>query len=528
MAKADVQSGKPEGSMLDLKNQVAFLSSLVDAAKQLGNIIEPDEMFQALALIVKKALNCDAPALFVLDADTFKLRLAYCESLNNQEVTLPVGRQHIPRALHDGEHLLTEGGDEQTKQFSELIQMAMQGRCAFDLWVPILYEKQLIALLAIDKNIDDADLNFVNLLAKLAAVNIHNSLMLQRNRREKREQSKIIHNLSLLYNIGRALNHIDDLKKLLRYILRQALAVSHAEKGSIMLYDSDSDLLQIRVIEGLADKDLLEKINNGEVETKAFKPGEGVAGSVFKTGKSLMINKTNMDQRFVGANNSFANSIACIPMVVYKDVIGVINVTNKLDDSDFEDDDLNLLKMVADQAAVAINKAQLWEMAVTDSLTGLYIRRYFMVRFADEIKRAKRYNKIFSVVMADIDYFKNVNDTYGHPAGDKVLRSVAKVLSDQIREVDIVARYGGEEFVLLLPETPKEGALVSAERLRESVSQVEFDGMSSVTISLGVSTFPDDAGEIDELIKRADTALYQAKRDGRNRCVPYSEGLEKD
>ena len=115
-------------------------------------------------------------------------------------------------------------------------------------------------------------------------------------------------------------------------------------------------------------------------------------------------------------------------MVVYNETIGVINVTNKRHAAGFTEQDVHMLKAVADQAAVAVNKAQLWDMAVTDSLTGLYVRRYFMVKLQEEIHRAERYNKVLSVIMADLDHFKSVNDTYGHPAGDRVLEAIGRYL----------------------------------------------------------------------------------------------------
>jgi len=515
-----------------LDSQNEFLFTLVEAAKRMGNITDPAEMFRTLAEIVRDALKINAPSVFTFDRESSVLRLVCAAGCDFQTGALKLNTEDIPRKLAEGQTMRVDEKNQQAARFAELLDVGLQGRFSFEMLTPVIYENHLIALLALEKRPDGADytpeqLKFLDVQAKLAAVNIHNCLLYEQSKREKKEQTKIIHNLSLLYNIGRALNHIDDLKKLLRYILRQALAVAHAEKGSIMLYDAESDCLQIRVIEGLADEVLLEKINNGEVETKSFKPGEGVAGQVFKTGKPILINRTDQDDRFVGSGRSFANSIACIPMIVYKDVIGVINVTNKLDNTDFTNDDVNLLRMVADQAAVAINKAQLWEMAVSDSLTGLYIRRYFMVRFTDEHKRAKRYGKTFSVVMCDIDYFKNVNDTYGHQMGDMVLRTLGKSLQENIREVDVAGRYGGEEFVLLLPETPKEGAKVTAERLRERVAQLEFEKIPGITISLGIATFPEDADNIDQLIQCADKALYQAKHDGRNRVCAFSPDLSK-
>jgi diguanylate cyclase (GGDEF)-like protein len=213
-------------------------------------------------------------------------------------------------------------------------------------------------------------------------------------------------------------------------------------------------------------------------------------------------------------------------MIVYNDVIGVINVTNKRHGKEFTDEDVEMLKAVADQAAVAINKAQLWDMAVTDSLTGLYVRRYFMVKLQEELHRAERYNNILSVVMADLDQFKNINDTYGHDAGDRVLEAIGKFLQQNIRDVDVIARYGGEEFVLMIPEATKDAAQNLSERLRKNLSEMKFKDLPPITISLGIATYPYDGTDAEDLIKKADAAMYAAKRAGRNQVVKYTRNVK--
>jgi diguanylate cyclase (GGDEF)-like protein len=148
-----------------------------------------------------------------------------------------------------------------------------------------------------------------------------------------------------------------------------------------------------------------------------------------------------------------------------------------------------------------------------------------MSKLQDELLRSERYNKIFSIVMADIDKFKNVNDTYGHTAGDKVLKAVGDFFQTNIRQVDVVARYGGEEFVILFPETDKEAAYVLAERLRKGFSQIRLDNLPGLSISSGISTYPEDGKDIQTLIKNADTAMYSAKQKGRNKVVNFSKNM---
>ncbi|MCX7796014.1 MAG: diguanylate cyclase [bacterium] len=165
-------------------------------------------------------------------------------------------------------------------------------------------------------------------------------------------------------------------------------------------------------------------------------------------------------------------------------------------------------------------------LAITDPLTGLFNRRFLEEKLGNELIRAKAYNSYLSIVMADIDHFKRINDTYGHSVGDGVLKMLAVILKSNIRTEDIVARYGGEEFVILLHNASKYDAFRVSERIRlevEETSFLEIGVPEKITVSFGISSFPEDGEEPIELIKKADQALYQAKSQGRNRVVTFTE-----
>jgi len=164
------------------------------------------------------------------------------------------------------------------------------------------------------------------------------------------------------------------------------------------------------------------------------------------------------------------------------------------------------------------------EMAVRDGLTSLYNHRYFQEALALEIARCRRYEKQCCLVFIDVDNFKMYNDTHGHPEGDQLLKSLARILMSHLRSSDLAARYGGEEFVLLLPETSKDAALMIAEGLREKVADEPFAGRATqplgrVTISIGVAGFPEDGTEAPALLACADQLLYKAKHGGKNMVV---------
>jgi two-component system cell cycle response regulator len=170
-------------------------------------------------------------------------------------------------------------------------------------------------------------------------------------------------------------------------------------------------------------------------------------------------------------------------------------------------------------------KERLTRLSVTDELTGLHNRRHFRERFELEVRRATRYYHPLSVIMLDIDHFKRVNDTHGHPVGDEVLQRLGHIIEEHLRETDIKARYGGEEFIMALPETTPEIARRIADRLRESIEEEVFEteaGPLSITASLGVASGLGDL-DAESLVNQADKALYRAKRDGRNRVILYDE-----
>ncbi len=188
------------------------------------------------------------------------------------------------------------------------------------------------------------------------------------------------------------------------------------------------------------------------------------------------------------------------------------------------------IKELHDQLNIKIKelesaKEQLRQLAITDGLTELFNHRYFKEHLEQELYRANRHRSEVSLIMIDIDHFKKYNDSYGHPAGDVLLRTVGKLLKENIRKIDLAARYGGEEFCLVLADTNKTAASLVAEKMRRLVEGYSLEGSSPqpnnghITISLGVATFPTDAASSNELVKLADQRLYNAKQLGRNQVV---------
>jgi diguanylate cyclase (GGDEF)-like protein len=225
-----------------------------------------------------------------------------------------------------------------------------------------------------------------------------------------------------------------------------------------------------------------------------------------------------------------------VPIRLSDRLVGVLLLGPSVHGRELEDDALERLDGVARQASAMLENARLFALATRDPLTGLLRRHAAMERVAEEVERCRRTFHPFAVALADLDHFKDVNDTRGHAAGDAVLRSVAGVFGAYSRRTDLVARHGGEEFLFLLPDTPPAGARVHAEAVRAQVERTpahtgpEADGDVHITLSIGVCTVgsPEQLADPDELVRRADEALYRAKRAGRNRVEVAAHPLTRN
>jgi two-component system cell cycle response regulator len=213
----------------------------------------------------------------------------------------------------------------------------------------------------------------------------------------------------------------------------------------------------------------------------------------------------------------------------------LIGLGPRVNNNPYSENELELLMTVNNIVSIALSNAALYdevtELSYTDGMTDLHNYRYFEMRLREEILRHARTKQDVSLIIMDVDFFKNYNDTLGHQAGDVVLKKLGHILKETVRENDIVARYGGEEFAVILPGVSKEGVVILAERLRARVEETPFPNeevqpSGNLTISVGTASLPYDAQDSSNLIYKADTALYHAKRSGRNRVIQYSADLK--
>ena len=327
-----------------------------------------------------------------------------------------------------------------------------------------------------------------------------------------------------LMSLTQTLLHVDTKDELYKTILEIAADLLHASKGSIMLIDKNGETMNIVFTKGMTLH---------IAQCLPMKVGKGIAGWVAQTGEPLLVDDVETDSRTAMANRPRFKSKAliCIPLKLKKKIIGVLNLSDKKDLAPFTGADLQLLTSFANLASLMIERTLVLEesvrfeqLSVTDSLTGLYNRRFLKSRTEEELSRSIRQGLDLSILFIDLDFFKSYNDVCGHLAGDDALKKTADIIQASLREMDMVARYGGEEFCALLPGTSKTEALIVAERIRSEIENERFPGeqtspLGTLTASVGVASFPEDGRTFTALVHASDIALYEAKATGRNRIV---------
>jgi diguanylate cyclase (GGDEF)-like protein len=347
--------------------------------------------------------------------------------------------------------------------------------------------------------------------------------LLSKNRlaEEKKQLTRQLKNqaswMAVLSKVGRSVTSTLELDEVLRRIVDAAVWLTKAEEGYLALVDEESGDLHLRAIKTAAEN---------QTRNLYLPTNDTLIGRVVETRRPLRTARRPEQKAIKVASGFLVHSLLYVPLVSKEKALGVLGVDNIADPNPFSETEEFLLATLADYATVAIDNAHLYtqiqQTAITDELTGLYNRRGLFELGRREVERSLRFGRQLPLLMIDIDYFKEVNDTYGHLVGDQVLLVLAQRFRRNVREIDIVGRYGGEEFVILLLENDLPTAQMIAERLRHLVSSIPVHtdhGPVNVTVSMGVTAVAQDVRDLPTLLQRADEALYAAKSSGRNRIA---------
>ncbi|WP_235969557.1 sensor domain-containing diguanylate cyclase [Anaeromyxobacter diazotrophicus] len=340
-----------------------------------------------------------------------------------------------------------------------------------------------------------------------------------RARREEQER---------FYGAIERLNRVTTPRQVLDAVLAAAADMVTVDFGAVTLQDDGTGSIRHKVARAV----LAGGATAAELEGKEFADNGGLVACAVRLGSSLPGKALRLSEAIVFDEETRLrglSSLKILPLRTGDAVLGTL-VVGAHRPLAYDGDAVRQLEILGLQAGDALQRARLFEaterLATTDGLTGLVNHRTFQARLDEHLAAAQRYGKKLSLLLTDIDHFKSVNDTWGHPVGDLVLKGVARILQKEARVTDVAARYGGEEFALVMPETDQAGALRTAERIREKVAGARFrteQGELSVTISIGVATFPGDGRQKAELVELADGGLYHAKRHGRNQTVALGQ-----
>ncbi len=528
-----------EEKAANLDNRVFQMRALLQSGKGFSQIMNLSNLLDSFMAVCRERYASINSAILLLDdlephAIFYRVRSYYglpdtfWDKSNVEEelymFKIPHDSGLLWQLIHQGD-VFAVRDMRKLPRFETAFKKWNLGALQSDVWVPLIRGSDVLGILTLGEcedgsQISESDYSFLEEIAAVAATNIDSTLKYEKNER-------ILSNLRTLYDVNQQLSNVNDFKRLMKDTLSTAVEALSAQKANLMLYNPESNRLEIKVVWGNIPEATRNAINDGTLETKSFAIGEGVAGMAAETRAPVRINdRTKIEQ--VGRHAVFC--ILSVPIVHGNEVEGVITLTNKVKRNEygetvidplsrFGEDDEQLLLSLARQAAVNLNKARLYSASITDRLTGLNNTRHFETRLNDLLEKSEQESKTLCLAIVDIDHFKKFNDKYGHKAGDLVLQKTAEIIHklENIKHYEAF-RYGGEEFCVLMPDTSLDEAINQMDQIRKEVEAAEYEWDNEklkVCISVGISDSKDYPASL-AIFESADKSLYTSKTNGRN------------
>lgn len=510
LAESGRKSNAPLGLSEEIKNKL-----FLDSAYHLTNAIS-----NTLATL-HDMMNAHSCCLFMIEKDSFKLIASVSDARALVNV-VPRGKgKNLLSWIDENEQPLIT--DRLSAKVSPGFYKEKENTTAF-IGIPVSFDHNGgKAILCADRKegaFGREDKKLLQLAGSAITESLKKSAALEKMRMEALE-------FQAFYKLAKALNSTLEPKNILDMALKFSNDVVHYDLSAIALKNGNGEIHFVKAM-GEGAKELLK---NGSDHNLGIFQWVVEKGQTYQYSRDVIVKKVFPD---LPPSIARMGSFLALPLVVGNEVTGVY-LTARKDRKSYTPYEVKLIEAMTAHVSMAKSNAGIYkkmeEMAITDGLTGLNNHRYFQERLSGELERSDRYKDKFALFLTDIDFFKKVNDDYGHPAGDKILKGVSQILTGSIRNVDFAARYGGEEFAAILLNADKQMAMEIAERLRKTIEKTRFnisDGKSlKVTISIGIATYPADADKKSLLISRADEALYLAKKEGRNRAYAYGDVKEK-
>jgi len=532
--KTEVESSKDSGEREKISGQdlerngkeLEIIKELSDSF-YVKNRVDAEKDFtlflSKILTIIKKTFAARTAAIIFLDEHVNKasVRSIVSDDENiDKNASCEPGKGVIGKVLEKKTSFLTNKIDDAGE---ELPYYRDAGAAVSALASPIFIENEIVGVLTIDSreqnafNQDDIQLfeTYSGVVSEIV-INYHNLFEFENSARL----------FSSFYEVSRGLNSNLKFDEILDLLLSIVKRVFQYERITIVSFQTGHEQAEIIRVVGQVD-DFPEGMK--------FPLDEGLTGLVMRKRKVLRVADMEKGEYFMARyhnqekTNYGLRSFLAAPISYHDFCFGAISIECKRPNQ-YSERHERILLMLANNFGVALERSyvleQLESLATTDGLTKLYNYRSFSQRLNEEIERALRYNMKFSLLILDLDHFKKVNDTYGHLAGDLVLKKIADTIRASTRAIDFIARYGGEEFAVILIEASLNDSLISAERIRENVENLDItykDKKINITVSIGAVEFFEHPRDPQELITRADNALYRAKAGGRNRIEAYQE-----
>jgi diguanylate cyclase (GGDEF)-like protein len=509
------------------------LKVLFRLAHELSGVRQLRRLGDKIAKEVLKIFDADRVLVLSMEEDQKRLKpLASRSSTDRGDGDDVVSRTIIKLVLGTKEALLCADALDDARFLSG--KSIVDSNMRSFMCVPCINQSRVIALIQADSTQERSftveDLDLLNAIAQFVAVLIENCKAYKKGREHNRQ----------LAHLGWAIQHLSsflDRDRILKEVGKIACKQLGCTKASVILVGEDGRL-RLESVQGMT-KEVWNKIRGTDI-------GDRFCRQVVEEKRALLV----QDVRELGftPNKRYSSRSFLIVPILSKTrtsqkspdeppnlddlvVRGTIAVTDKLGGGAFSGNDQKILEILAGQLDTSLNNADLYEKATVDGLTKVYLRRYFEQKLEDDLAEAGKTGQPISLLMLDLDHFKHTNDTYGHQAGDAVLRTLGRLLKKCVRPAtDTVARYGGEEFAVILPRADEALAGKVAQRILRAVESEEFaigDGkVIRKTASIGSpSVQPGEQETKSRFLKKADYALYEAKETGRNRAVPWSDEL---
>ncbi len=430
----------------------------------------------------------------------------------------------IVNSLRDTDPALRDLLAGKTRAFREDVpdmSMASGGSGRRTALFPITVQGQIDHVLAVSADsLSNGEMRLIEGYCRQTGLAIE-TLEIQRNLNHKIER------LSSLVGMLDDLAADQSYRNLPQTVLDRSAELLLAEQGSILLLEKETGVLLLEASKGEFDE---------PTQPVRVLKGVGIAGKVAEMGEPILVEDIERDPRVGKKSRARYKTVSfvSVPLKIGNRIVGVMNFADKISGKFFDDVDLHLARTCASHAAIVLDRKNMCEEAerlkqeaTTDTLTGLLNRGYMLNRLREELARSERFAKVMSLMMLDLDGFKNINDALGHGTGDRVLKMISQAMAGAVRSIDIIGRYGGDEFMIILPETDAFFAVNIAERVRSDIARVDIarETMGRITekmtTSIGIATFPSHGTSPEVLVDHADEALYRAKKGGRDRVVVY-------